>query len=122
MNGLTSVVGIYDCSRVPATPGMTLGDTVDIENEEYEKLSGSYADKTPNYVGFKACQPQYQVPLESKLAESFFKHIAKKAHSNPALELSDFFDFRGPYGMVEVITAMGVRIPFEWLDAQVASK
>ena len=55
MNGLTSVIGIYDCSRVPATPGMTLGDTVDIENEEYEKLSGSYADKTPNYVGFKAC-------------------------------------------------------------------
>ena len=93
--------GIYDCSRVPATPGMTLGDTADAEREEYEKLSGSFANKEPNYVGFKACQPQYQVPLESKLAESFFKHVSKKAHSNPALELSDLYDFRGPYGMVE---------------------
>jgi len=57
MNGATAVCGIYDCSRVPATPGLTLGDTIDLEREEYEKLSGSYGSDAINYVAFRACQP-----------------------------------------------------------------
>lgn len=44
MNGTTAVCGIYDCSRVPVTPTMTLGDSIDIEREEYEKLSGSFGN------------------------------------------------------------------------------
>ena len=116
MNGLTAVLGIYDCSRVPASPGLTLGDTIDVEREEYEKLSGSFGNNSCNYVAFRACQPQYQVPLESKLAESFWKHVDKKHLSNPALELTDIMDFRGPYGMVEITSAIGVRIPLEYMD------
>ena len=56
MNGLTAIFSIYDCSRVPVTPGMTLGDSVEDEIEEYEKFSGAYGSAT-NYVALRACQP-----------------------------------------------------------------
>lgn len=42
LNGLTAIMAIYDCSRVPATPGMTLGDSNDAESQEYQAMCGSY--------------------------------------------------------------------------------
>lgn len=115
MNDLTAVMTIFDCSRVPNTPGMTLGSTVDAEREEYEKLSGSYGNPGLNYVAFRACQPQYQLPLESKFAETFFKFISKKAPKlNNSIQLRDLLEFRGPYGTTEITMAIGVKIPFTW--------
>ena len=68
MGGKTAVCGIFDCSRVPVSPGITLGQTYDLEKDEYEQLKNGEI----NFWAFRACQPLYQVPLDSKLAESFF--------------------------------------------------
>ena len=107
-----AVAGIYDCSRVPASPGLSLGQTYDLEKEEYNQLKKDGAQ----YWAFRACQPLYQVPLDSKLAESFFQHVAKKNQTSAAIEFNDLTDFRGPYGVAEYTTTGNAKIPVYWVD------
>ena len=77
MNCLTAVFAIYDTSRVPVTPGLNLGPKIDEEREVFQKVLAEYGDAmaNQNYICMKACQPAFQVPLESKLSESFWKYI-----------------------------------------------
>ena len=55
MNGMTAAMAIYDCSRVPVSPGMKLGETFEEETKEFEMLSGSYSDPTIHYAAFRGC-------------------------------------------------------------------
>ena len=55
LGGKTAVVGMFDCSRVPASPGLTLGQSYDLEKEEDEQLKKGDIF----YYAFKACHAHY---------------------------------------------------------------
>ena len=55
-NKHVSVLSIFDCSRVPSTPGITAGNHA-IEKVEYDKLVGSFGSNSSYFIKYSSCSP-----------------------------------------------------------------
>ena len=75
MNEKTCAFNIYDCSRVPLSPGLMLGENKAAEDEEWEKMKAELEGTKKNYLAYRAAAPNDQMALSSQVAKGFFDHI-----------------------------------------------
>ena len=111
MNNLTSCIMVFDCSRVPLSPGLTMGANIEAEKEEWQKFEGELTTVKRNYIAFRSAGPSMQMSLASPVAQGFFQHIKDKCLAKGACGTADLMEFSK---YTEVSSSMGVNVCFSY--------
>ena len=111
MNNLTACIMVFDCSRVPLSPGLTLGEKLQTEKEEWEKFEGELTTLKRNFIAYRSAGPSMQMSLASPVAHAFFQHIKDKCLAKGACRTADLMDFSK---YTEVSSSMGVNVCFSY--------
>ena len=92
-NGMVCVAMVFDCSRVPLSPGLGRGENDEAEAAEWAAIEGGFNNRSRNLLVYRSAPAGMQAPPASPVAAAFFEHLKNACKKNGKSSTMDLINF-----------------------------